>query len=70
MNGQNTLVEVDVSGKTTSVVANSTVLTSITSAALGRGAEDAGSLYVTGAEALANGTSVGRVIRATLAQFL
>lgn len=70
MNGQNTLVEVDVSGKTSSIVANSTVLSSITSAALGRGAENAGSLYITGAEAFANGTSVGRVIRADLAQFL
>jgi hypothetical protein len=30
MNGQNTLVEVDISGKTSSIVANSTVLTSIT----------------------------------------
>ncbi|KAH6697302.1 hypothetical protein F5X68DRAFT_238685 [Plectosphaerella plurivora] len=68
MNGPNTLLEVDIAARSSVIVANSTLLTSITSAAFGRGAGDEGILYITGSEASSNGTSVGRVIRADVSQ--
>lgn len=48
-NGRNVLIEVDIPGKTSHVVANSTVLGSTSSVALGQTKRDQNSLYITGA---------------------
>lgn len=69
INGQNTLVQVDIPAKTARIAANSTLLMSAAAVALGRTYSDHSSLYITGA-AIVNGTAVGHVVRADLSLHL
>ncbi|KAH8589161.1 hypothetical protein B0O99DRAFT_637380 [Bisporella sp. PMI_857] len=68
MNGQFTLVEVDIPGKRASIVANSTLLMSDSAVAFGRTYLDWNSLYVTAAATVdeGNSTTEGRVVRVDL----
>ncbi|PVH81776.1 hypothetical protein DL98DRAFT_514435 [Cadophora sp. DSE1049] len=68
MNGQFTLVEVDIPGKKASSVANSTLLMSDSAVAFGRTRFDWNSLYITAAATLvaSNGSTEGRVVRVDL----
>ncbi|TGO09845.1 hypothetical protein BTUL_0153g00310 [Botrytis tulipae] len=67
MNGQNTLVEVDILGKTARVIANSTFLSQDTAVAFGRTVRDRNSLYISGAGIFgSNSTVSASIVRADL----
>ncbi|KAF2129199.1 hypothetical protein P153DRAFT_366632 [Dothidotthia symphoricarpi CBS 119687] len=66
-NGQNVIVEVDISSKTNRVLVNNTLLGRTSSVYLGQTRSDSDSLYVTGAKLSANGTAIeGRVLKVAL----
>lgn len=67
MNGQNTLVEVDILGKTARVIANSAFLSQDTAVAFGRTVHDRNSLYISGAGIFSSNSTVSAsIVRADL----
>ncbi|KAF7939839.1 hypothetical protein EAE99_001644 [Botrytis elliptica] len=67
LNGQNTLAEVDIPGKTARIIANSTFLSQDTAVAFGRTDRDRNSLYISGAGIFgSNSTVSASIVRADL----
>ncbi|KAF7882507.1 uncharacterized protein EAF02_005870 [Botrytis sinoallii] len=67
LNGQNTLAEVDIPGKTAKIIANSTFLSQDTAVAFGRTVRDRNSLYISGAGIFgSNSTVSASIVRADL----